>query len=56
MCHAQYGIGYDLVDTRASILAQEEMIRGDRYRFVRNAFLCRTVSSSAGMAIVEDSF
>ncbi|WP_373186178.1 VacJ family lipoprotein [Halopseudomonas sp.] len=32
-------IGTDLIDTRASLLAREEMIRGDRYRFVRNAFL-----------------
>lgn len=32
-------IGTDLVDTRAAILAQEKMIRGDRYSFIRNAFL-----------------
>ncbi|WP_339845956.1 VacJ family lipoprotein [uncultured Halopseudomonas sp.] len=32
-------IGTDLVDTRASLLSREELIRGDRYRFVRNAFL-----------------
>ncbi|MFN3580139.1 MAG: VacJ family lipoprotein [Pseudomonas sp.] len=32
-------IGTDLVDTRAALLAQEGLIRGDRYTFVRNAFL-----------------
>ena len=32
-------IGTDLIDTRASLLSREELIRGDRYRFVRNAFL-----------------
>lgn len=32
-------LGTDLVDTRASILEQEKMIRGDRYTFIRNAFL-----------------
>lgn len=32
-------IGTDLIDTRASLLSREKMIRGDRYRFVRNAFL-----------------
>ncbi|KAA0697027.1 VacJ family lipoprotein [Halopseudomonas laoshanensis] len=32
-------LGTDLVDTRASLLAQEKMIRGDRYNFIRNAFL-----------------
>ncbi|MBL4835781.1 MAG: VacJ family lipoprotein [Pseudomonas sp.] len=32
-------IGTDLIDTRASLLSREELIRGDRYRFVRNAYL-----------------
>ena len=31
--------GVDLVDTRASLLSAEKMIRGDRYIFVRNAYL-----------------
>jgi phospholipid-binding lipoprotein MlaA len=31
--------GVDLVDTRAGLLAAEKMIRGDRYIFVRNAYL-----------------
>ncbi len=29
----------DLVDTRAGLLEREKLIRGDRYTFVRNAFL-----------------
>lgn len=32
-------LGTDLVDTRAAVLEQERLIRGDRYTFVRNAFL-----------------
>ena len=32
-------LGSDLVDTRAAVLEQERLIRGDRYTFVRNAFL-----------------
>lgn len=32
-------IGTDLIDTRASLLSREKMIRGDRYSFIRNAFL-----------------
>ena len=31
--------GTDMVDTRATLLGQERLIRGDRYVFVRNAFL-----------------
>ncbi|MEH6501174.1 MAG: VacJ family lipoprotein [Pseudoalteromonas distincta] len=48
-------LGTDLVDTRASILAQEEMIRGDRYRFVRNAFL-QNREFKVQDGNVEDSF
>lgn len=29
----------DLIDTRAGLLDQEELIRGDRYRFIRDAYL-----------------
>lgn len=29
----------DLVDTRAGLLSQERLIRGDKYRFIRNAWL-----------------
>ena len=29
----------NLIDTRAGLLAQEELIRGDRYRFIRDAYL-----------------
>lgn len=32
-------VGVDLVDTRAGLLSQERMIRGDKYRFIRNAWL-----------------
>lgn len=31
----------DIVDTRAGYLDQEDLIRGDRYRFIRDAFLQR---------------
>lgn len=31
----------NIVDTRAGLLDQEELIRGDRYRFIRDAFLQR---------------
>lgn len=31
--------GTDILDTRAALLGQERLIRGDRYAFVRNAFL-----------------
>jgi len=31
--------GVDLVDTRAGLLSAEKMIQGDRYIFVRNAYL-----------------
>ena len=32
-------VGVDLLDTRAALLEQERLIQGDRYLFVRNAFL-----------------
>lgn len=31
--------GVDLVDTRADLLAHERLIRGDKYRFIRNVWL-----------------
>lgn len=31
--------GTDMVDTRATLLGQERLIRGDRYTFIRNAYL-----------------
>ena len=31
--------GIDVVDTRARLLTQERLIRGDKYRFIRNAWL-----------------
>jgi phospholipid-binding lipoprotein MlaA len=45
----------ELVDIRSSVLAQERLIRGDRYTFVRNAFLQnREFRVRDGM--VEDEF
>jgi phospholipid-binding lipoprotein MlaA len=32
-------IATDVLDTRAALLSREKMIRGDRYSFVRDAFL-----------------
>ncbi|WP_175653779.1 MlaA family lipoprotein [Pseudomonas sp. Marseille-P9899] len=32
-------LGVDLVDTRASLLSAEKMIQGDKYIFIRNAYL-----------------
>lgn len=32
-------VGLDVVDTRAGLLSQERLIRGDKYRFIRNAWL-----------------
>jgi len=32
-------VGLDIVDTRAGLLSQERLIRGDKYRFIRNAWL-----------------
>ncbi len=29
----------NIVDTRAKLLSAERLIRGDRYRFIRNAYL-----------------
>src|SRR5690606_35478857 len=31
--------GVDVEDTRAGLLSQERLIRGDKYRFIRNAWL-----------------
>ncbi|MMZ71678.1 VacJ like lipoprotein [compost metagenome] len=32
-------IAVDVVDTRASLLSAEKLIRGDKYTFIRNAYL-----------------
>ena len=32
-------LGVDVVDTRASLLSAEKMITGDKYIFIRNAYL-----------------
>ncbi|WP_213877843.1 VacJ family lipoprotein [Pseudomonas sp. dw_358] len=32
-------LGVNLIDTRASLFAAEKMVTGDRYSFIRNAFL-----------------
>jgi phospholipid-binding lipoprotein MlaA len=31
--------GLDVVDTRASLLSSEKLITGDKYTFIRNAYL-----------------
>ena len=31
--------GVDIIDTRASLLSAEKLIRGDKYTFIRNAYL-----------------
>ncbi len=47
--------GTEMVDTRSALLGQERLIRGDRYVFVRNAFLQnREFRVRDGM--VEDDF
>ncbi|VVO10221.1 VacJ family lipoprotein [Pseudomonas fluorescens] len=33
------GFGLDIIDTRASLLSSEKLIRGDKYVFIRNAYL-----------------
>ena len=36
----RYGLRFiDLIDTRAGLLDREELIRGDRYSFIRDAYL-----------------
>ncbi|KGE76835.1 MULTISPECIES: MlaA family lipoprotein [Halomonas] len=38
----RYGLrGLDVIDTRAGLLDQEELIRGDRYSFIRDSWLQR---------------
>jgi len=32
-------IGMDVIDTRASLLSAEKLITGDKYVFIRNAYL-----------------
>lgn len=32
-------IGVDIIDTRASLLSADKLIRGDKYTFIRNAYL-----------------
>ncbi|WP_147480601.1 MlaA family lipoprotein, partial [Pseudomonas savastanoi] len=32
-------LGVNLIDTRASLLSAERMVSGDRYTFIRNAYL-----------------
>ena len=44
----------DMVDTRAGILEQERMIRGDRYIFIRNAYLQNREFRISGY--VDDDF
>jgi phospholipid-binding lipoprotein MlaA len=32
-------LGFDIIDTRASLLSAEKLINGDKYGFIRNAYL-----------------
>ncbi|MFA5679160.1 MAG: VacJ family lipoprotein [Pseudomonas sp.] len=45
----------DLVDTRAGLLSQERLIRGDKYRFIRNAWL-QNREFKVKDGLVEDEF
>ncbi|WP_185268093.1 MlaA family lipoprotein [Halopseudomonas xiamenensis] len=45
----------DVVDTRAGLLSQERLIRGDKYRFIRNAWL-QNREFKVKDGLVEDDF
>lgn len=45
----------DVVDTRAGLLSQERLIRGDKYRFIRNAWL-QNREYKVRDGLVEDEF
>lgn len=47
--------GMDMVDTRAALLGQERLIRGDRYVFIRNAYL-QNREYKVKDGVVEDEF
>lgn len=47
--------GIDVVDTRAGLLSQERLIRGDKYRFIRNAWL-QNREFKVKDGLVEDEF
>src|SRR5690606_35963653 len=47
--------GVDVVDTRAGLLSQERLIRGDKYRFIRNAWL-QNREFKVRDGLVEDDF
>jgi ABC-type transporter lipoprotein component MlaA len=36
---AQHGDRHDVIDARASLLSAEKLITGDKYVFIRNAYL-----------------
>lgn len=46
--------GTDLVDTRAALLSQERLITGDRYRFIRNAYLQNREYKVSDGVVVDD--
>tara|TARA_R110000782_G_scaffold119318_2_gene210022 strand:- start:715 stop:1443 length:729 start_codon:yes stop_codon:yes gene_type:complete len=48
-------MGTDLLDTRAALLSREQMIRGDRYAFIRDAFL-QNREYQVKDGVVEDPF
>lgn len=45
----------DMIDTRAGLLGQERLIRGDRYLFIRNAYL-QNREYKVNDGVVEDDF
>ena len=46
----------DLVNTRANLLKTESLLSGDRYTFMRDAYLQRREYLISDGAVVEDSF
>ena len=49
-------IGTELIDRRASLLAAEGLISGDRYTFLRDIYLQQRDFLTNGATVVEDSF
>ena len=48
--------GLELLDARASLLDQEDLIRGDRYSFIRDAWLQRRRFEVTDGELGDDSF
>ena len=47
-------LGVDIVDTRASLLSAEKMITGDKYIFIRNAYLQNREFRTQDGRVVDD--